>query len=243
MDENEQLTSVETGAEQQVAAEPTHSETGAEANVSDQSGNERVDTAFAKRLAAERTKMEKEYAERYKDYDTYKEVGEYFRELNEADDVMSLKERIEMERLQQRAEQAQVSPEVQRRLEELEAKAAEADQLKENQKLQDFYKGFRNDLEKFAGEKKVDANELEKFMAEKRIPDMDIAYKAMTYADAEAKAEEIKQNAIKEYLQSKKAPKVEGAGTPGHIPPAPPKTWQEANARAAEMIRAARQQS
>ncbi|MUT66016.1 hypothetical protein [Paenibacillus sp. NEAU-GSW1] len=207
-----------------------------------QQADERTEKAFANRLASERKKLEAEFAEKYKDYDTLKDVSEYFRQVNNFDDVLSMKEQIELQRLQERAAVSDIPVEVQRRLEELESRAERADKLEQEKELQDWYRDFRNGLEKFAGEKGVDANELEKFMSDNQITNSEMAYRAMTFTDAEARKEEIKQQAIQDYLNSKKAPRVEGAATPGYIPPATPKTWKEATAGALEMIRSMRQQ-
>lgn len=217
----------EAAAESQTTAEPTEA----------QGTDDRVEAAFAKRFAAERAKIEQEYAEKYKDYDTYRNITDYFRELNEMNDARELSDRIEMERLQARAEQAQVSPEVQRRLEELEAKSAEADSLREQQSLQNWYQGFRSELEKFAADRKVEADEVEKFMIDNNVKDMEIAYKAMKFQDVEAKREEIEKAAIAKYLGSKKAPNAIGAGSAAHVPATTPKTFQEATRGALEMIR------
>ena len=237
MPEDDQLTNVEQGAEQGVATEPVHSETGESTEgISDP----KVETAFAKRLAAERAKMEAEYSEKYKDYDTYKEVGEYFREANEFEDVLSLKEQIEMQRLQDRAEKSQVPPEIQRRLEELETKAAKADEFEEQQKQQEWYKGFRNEMSTFAKEKGVEVDDLEKFMIDNKVGNMDIAYKAMKFQDVEAQKENIEKDAVKKYLESKKAPKIEGTSSPAYVKPDTPKSWAEARQRAAEQMRSSK---
>lgn len=203
--------------------------------------DDRTEKAFAARFAKEREKLEREYQEKYKDYDTYKNIGEYFREQNGFDDPMTLHEEIELAKLQARAEQSQVPPEMQQRLEQLEAKAAEADKMKADQELQTWYQGFKKDLTDFASQKGVDANELEKFMAENKLANMDIAYKAFAFQDAEAKKADIEKKAVENYLNSKKAPRTEGAGTAGYVPPAAPKTWDEADARAIERLRSAQQ--
>jgi len=73
------------------------------------------------------------------------------------------------------------------------------------------------------------------------VPNMDIAYRAMKFDDVQANKETIKKEAIQEYLNSKKAPKVEGSGTAGYVQADPPKSFAEANKRALDMIRAANQ--
>lgn len=224
------------GVEPAVAAEQPMETT--ETTETTQPSEERVEAAFAKRLSAEREKLEKEYTERYKDYDVYKGIGEYFRELNEYGDVSELNERIEMERLQQRAQAAEVSPEVQRRLEELEAKAAEADTLREQQQLQNWYKDFRTNLEKFAGEKQVEADAIERYMIDNNLPNMEVAYKVMKFEDVQAERERIEKAAIERYIESKKAPNAISSGSSaGHVPASAPKTWDQARAGALEMMR------
>lgn len=232
---------VVSGVENVVAAEPQQEVTTPPEGQANEppAGDERVEAAFAKRFAAEREKLEKEYAEKYKDYDTYKGVSEYFREVNELSEVSELSQMIELERLKQRAEASQVTPEFQRRIEELEAKAAEADTLRQQNELQSWYRTFRTDLEKFATERGADANELEKFMGDNRIGNMEIAYKALKFADAEAKKKEIEDAAVARYLDSKKAPKAEGSGAAAHVSPSSPKTWDEAKRGALEMMRSA----
>lgn len=234
---DEQLTNVEPGAEQEVAAEPVHSETGESTEVV---SDPKVETAFAKRLATEREKIRAELSEQYKDYDTHKQVSEYFREVNNYDDVLSLKEQIEMERLQTRAEQSQVPPEVQKRLEELESKAAKADEMEAQQKQNDWYKGFRGELGTFAKEKGIEVDDLEKFMIDNKVGNMDIAYKAMKFQDVESAKTEIEKDAVKKYLESKKAPKTEGTSSPAYVRPESPKSWAEARERAAEQMRSAK---
>lgn len=231
-----------SGVENVVAAVPQENEAppAAVENEPAESGD-KVEAAFAKRFAAERAKLESEYAERYKDFDRYKGISEYFREMNEMSDVSELSDRIEMERLQERAQQAQVSPEVQRRLEELEAKAAEADQLREQQNVQSWYKDFRADLDKFAADKQASADEIEQYMIENQISNYEIAYKALRFADAEKQREEIEKAAIARYIESKKAPNVVGAGgIAAPVPAASPKTWDQARAGALEMMRNAK---
>lgn len=203
------------------------------------------DFAFSKRLEAEkvriREEMQRELAEKYQGYDDYREVAEYFREVNGVDNVLTLKEQIELERLNERAERQQVPPEVQRRIEELETKAAKADELQRQQELNSWYKDFRGGLEKFAGEKGVEADALERFMVDKGINDMDLAYRAYAFSDVEAKKAEIEKAAVQEYLKSKQAPKVEGAGSAGYVAPSTPSTWEQARSNAVAMMRAARE--
>lgn len=237
------LMDIDTGAEVPAAGGESIPETGeatgeqapppaAESN--QESGK---DFAFSKRLEAEREKLRAEYEDRYKDYDTVREVADYFREANGLDDVMSLKEKIEMSRLQERAEKSNLPPEVQQRLETLEAKAAEADEYKQTEALRSQYNEFRGKLGEFVEGKDVKADDLEQFMIDNRIQNMEIAYKAMTHTDVQSQREAIEKEAVEKYLQSKKAPRAEGAGSAGQVNTPPPKTWDQARAGAAEMLR------
>lgn len=234
-------------AGEQVQSAEVQGESGVEGTeVAAQNQGIKDEKDFAAALQAELSrreeKLKKEYAEQYKDYDTYKIVGDYFQRVNNFEDVMSLKERIELDELQAQAEKQQVPVEVLQRIQQLEAKAEEGDQLKKEKELQDFYRGFRSELEAFSKEKGTDADALEQFMVDNQIGSHEIAYKAMKAEELEAKLETAKKDAIKEYLESKKAPKTEGAGAAGVISEGPPKTWGEARQRALERFRAAKQQ-
>lgn len=210
--------------------------------------------SFAKRLkeekekaiAEEREKWEQETSERYKDFDTYKKATEYLQKQSNIDDLMSLKEQLELTELQERADKEQVSPEVQKRLEDLEAKAARADELEQQQTEQQHVQTFQKTLEGFAKENEADMNELWTFMTEQQLPyDPDqpdkyfnIALKAMRADEVTAKLETAKKDAVKEYLESKQAPKAEGAATAG-VSNDPPKTWEQSRQRAMDRMKAA----
>jgi hypothetical protein len=229
------------GVETQAAAEPEK--------------QNNFEKAFAKRLAEAQAKWEAEkqaeiqkLQEQYKDYDSYREVADYFRELNQAPDVMTLKERIEMERLQQRAEQENVPVEVLKRLQELEAKAAEAERLKQQQEEQErlrreeeertkAYQEFRGKLDAFAKENGVEADKLYAFMVENQIGNMDAALKAMQYDDLKQKLEQAEKEGMKKLLSAKsKIPTVPSTTQTGAKVTAAPKTFAEARARAIQRL-------
>lgn len=234
----EDVETSETGANEEVAAEPEK--------------QNNFEKAFAKRLAAERDKWQKEVSEKYKDYDTHKELSEYMQELNGAD-AMTLKETIEMEKLQKRAEQNEISPEMQKRLEVLEAKAARGDELEEQQAKEHTNKLFWDAAEKFVEGKGVSKEDLNKYMIENEIfvdptnPEsaerkFTMAYNAMRTAEVEGQLATAKETAVKEYLQSKAAPRVEGSGSPGVVNEDTSKMeWPDINKRIVARMNAANQ--
>lgn len=201
--------------------EQTGVETGSEAGA--KKGD--PETAWEKRITSMRQKWEAEAAEKYKDYDTLKEVADYFVEANKergVSDVLTLKEQIELERLQTRAEKENLPPEVLQRLDSLEARAAKADEYEQQQTESKTAQEFENGLKEFAKDKQIDGKpvdhmELWKYMHENGIAKPEAAFKAMKADVLEKQLETVKQDTIKEYLASKQAPKVEGAGTPGQV--------------------------
>ena len=52
-------------------------------------------------------------------------------------------------------------------------------------------------------------------MVEHNVPNFEVAYNAMRTRQLEEQLTSAKETAIQEYLQSKKAPKVEGSGATG----------------------------
>lgn len=243
--EEDQVMQEESGVETAPAAEVQ--ESGVETPVSAEPKDNNFEKAFAKRLAAKEQEWQakiQELESRYKDYDAYKDVADYFREVNQAPDVMSLKERIEMERLQQRADQQGISPEMQRRLEQLEAKAAEADQLKQQREQEEreraeqeqqtkAYQEFRSKLDAFAKEKGADSEKLYAFMAENQIGNPEAAYKAMMFDDMQAKLQAAEKEGMKKLLSAKsKMPTMVNTNQTGTLSQTPPKTFAEARERA-----------
>jgi hypothetical protein len=174
--------------------------------------------SFAKRLRehsekairAEREKWEKEVSEKYKDYETHKELSAYFQEINGLD-AMTLKERIELDRLQERAAKENLTPEVLKRIDMLEAKAAKADELEQQQQQQAERQKFETSLKEFCKDKGVDHMEMWQYMHENGVSRPDVALKAMKAEEFEKKAAAREEEVISKYLASKQAPKVEGS--------------------------------
>jgi hypothetical protein len=222
---------IESGAEKEVAAEPNNYE-----------------KAFAKRLAAKEAEWEAKNAEKYKDYDTFKKTTSYFQQRHGYTDLMAMNEDIELAELQARAEKENVPTEVLKRIDQLEAEAAEGKVLKEQQQQQQQYQTFRSNLEKFATEKQSSADELHQYMFENQFPPdkMELAFKTMQ-ADKvlaekeafEAGKEQFKKDTIKEYFYSKKAPKAEGKGAAGVVGQGRAGSMQAADARFKARIEAA----
>lgn len=204
--------------------------------------NDPKGVAFGKALAAEREKIrreiEAENAEKYKDYDVHKELSQYFSEINGGVDLLTLKERVEMERLQDRAEQMGITPEMQKRLEALEAKAAKADELERSQKEAEELSKFESTLKQFCEGKEIDGNavdhnELWQYMHDNGTSNPEIAFKAMRHDALEKKLADAEKEGVKKFLQSKGSiPTVPGkAGTGQTVAPAA-KTFAEARERA-----------
>jgi hypothetical protein len=146
---------------------------------------------------------------------------------------------LEEAQLTERAEQMGVTPEYQQRLEELEQRAQRADELEQQQEQEQTMQEFRSALADFSKDKGIDPSEMENFMMEHQIPSFDMAYRAMRYEQMESDLKNAKDVAVKEYLESKKAPKVEGSGTPGIIKDTPPKNFAEARQRALARLNSA----
>jgi hypothetical protein len=232
-----QDTPSESGVEPTVAAEP------------EKSNN--FEKAFAKRLAEKESawKAERETLEaKYKDYDAYKSVAEYYREVEQAPDVLSLKERIELQRLEQEAYNRNLPVEELKRMQELEAKAAQADEyerfLKEFEQQQQQVaeqqkqlQEFRSTLEPFAQKNGVDPDALHNFMYENQIGSMEAALKAFKFDEMQQQLESAKKDGIKEFLTAKsKIPTVpDTKATATKVAPAP-KNFAEARARAMQRL-------
>jgi hypothetical protein len=203
--------------------------------------------AFAKRLeertqaklAEERAKWEQEVGQKYGNYDQYQQTVDYVMKASGYNSFEEFQAALEEAQLQERAQQNGVNPEYQQRLEELEERAKRADELEQQQQQEQIMKQFQSALQDFSKEKGIEAEALEQFMVENQIPNFDMAYRAMRYEQMENDLKNAKDVAIKEYLESKKAPKVEGPGTPGLIKDAPPKNFAEARQRALARLNAA----
>jgi len=218
--ENES-TSSETGVESQAAAEP----------------EKNFEKAFAKRLAAKEAEIEARFAEKYKGHDDYKMLAEYLQEVNPGADILTLKEQIELERLQSRAERENVPPEVLKRIDSLEAKAAKADEYEQQQQQQRVYQEFRTNLETFAKERGMDPEELHTFMYEKQVTDFELAFDAMEARKLREQINGAKKDGVKEFLSAKSSiPSVTGNKAQGYIASPPVKTMEEARQRALQRL-------
>lgn len=220
-----------TGVNETAAAEPNNFE-----------------KAFAKRLSAKQAEWEaqkaeelKGYQDQLKDFDAYKRAATYLQKSADVPDILSLNEQIELLELQERAEQENVPVGVLKRITELEAKELELNEWKKTQEEQSTYASFRQELEKFATENAANADELHQFMFDNQIVKPDIALKAMQATELATRLATAKEDAIKEYLESKKAPRTEGA--PGLAATQGVDTskmsWAEIDRIAAERVRAA----
>lgn len=198
--------------------------------------------AFAKRLSAEREKWETEFNQKldqYRDYDDLKKITEYVQRTSGYDDVLTLKEQIELTELQERAAQHNVPPEVMQRLEQLEQRASQADQYEQQQQLQKDLESLQNYVETFSKDKGIESQQLVQYMVENNLNNFDVAYKAMRADQLEQQLENAKKQAIQEYLESKKAPRVEGTGSAGVQTEPPTTDFKVARERAIARLRAA----
>lgn len=218
----------ETGVEEQAVAEPKEKENNFE-------------KAFAKRLAAEREKWEKERQaelEKYKDYEIAKKSLEFLMKQNNISDPMTLKEQLELAELQERAEKENLPPEVLKRLDELERKAAKVDEIEKLQQEAQQIQQFEQTLKEFCEGKELDGKpldykELWKYMYDNKTENPEIAFKAMKAEILEKKLEEAKKEGMKELIQAKtNIPKVDGSRGSGSITPSQPKSFEEARQRA-----------
>ncbi|MGQ0418943.1 MFS transporter [Bacillus sp. HC-Mk] len=205
--------------------------------------------AFVKRLQErtqaaimeERSRWEQEISERYGNYDTYDRAMNFFMKQAGYNDVDSMMQAIEQQDLLQRAEKFGVTPEIQQKLESLEAKAQRAEELEYQREQQQLSQRFTQALGQFAQEKGADAAALEQFMVEHNVPNFEVAYNAMRTQQLEEQLTSAKETAIQEYLQSKKAPKVEGSGATGLVSDEPTTDFQVARERALQRLRSANQ--
>jgi len=170
-----------------------------------------------------RKQWEQEVADKYKDYDNYKKVAEYLQKTSGINDMMTLKEQIELEELQERAEQENVPPAVLKRIDELEAKAKEADELKAQAEQAKQAEQFETTLKTYCEGKEIDGKpldhkELWKYMAENEVSNPDIAYKAMKADLLEAQVTEAKKKGVEEYLASKTGVKTNSGAAASSVP-------------------------
>lgn len=213
-----------------------------------QSFANRLKEQTEKAIAEERSKWEKETSEKYKDYDVYRKATEYLQKTSGINDVMSLKEQLEMAELQERAEKEQVSPEVIKRLDELEAKAAKADQLEQQQQQQQINSLFWQSAEKFVEGKDISKEDLNQYMVENEIyvdptnPEaaerkFTLAYKAMRADALEKQLEQAEKEGMKKLIQSKSnIATIPSKAGQGQVIQTPPKTFAEARQRAMQRM-------
>lgn len=205
-----------------------------QAEQTEQPTEKKEDVAWAKRIAAEREKIRKEAdaewqskleeeRSKYKGHDDYKKVAEYLQKTSGINDIMTLKEQIELEELQERAEQENVPPSVLKRIDELEAKAKEADELKAQVEQAKQAEQFETTLKTYCEGKELDGKpldhkELWKYMADNEVSNPDIAYKAMKADLLEAQVAEAKKKGVEEYLASKTGVKTNSGAAVSSIP-------------------------
>lgn len=191
------------------------------------------DVAFSKRLSAaqEKWNAEKEaeiqkIRDEYKDHDTYRKATEYLQKTSGISDVMTLKETIELEELQERADKENVAPEVLKRIDELEAKAKRGEELEAAISQEKEAAAFEQSLKTFSDGKEIDGapldyKELWKYMHENETANPELAFKAMKSDIIEKKLATVKEDTVKDYLNSKRGVKTEGS-TGAAAQPIPP---------------------
>jgi hypothetical protein len=203
--------------------------------------------AFAKRLEERtqkalqeaRQQWEQETSQKYGSFDQYQKATNFVMQQAGYNSFEDFQKAIEETELMERAQKSGVTPEYQQRLEQLEEKAKRADELEQQQEKEQTYRQFQSALNDFSKEKGLEPSELENFMVSHQIPNFEMAYRAMRYEQMESDLKNAKDVAVKEYLESKKASKVEGSGTPGIIKAAPPKNFAEARQRALARLNSA----
>lgn len=239
------------GVESVPAAEEQTLETTSEPGVETQADAEpekqnNFEKAFAKKLAAEREKWEAERQkelEKYKDYEVLQKATQYLQKTSGINDIMSLKEQLELAELQERAEEQNVPPEVLKRIDELEAKAKKAEEYERIQGEAQQRQSFEQSLMEFVKDKEgVDHNQLWSYMFDNGISNMEIAYKAMRAEQLEQQLANAEKQAVEKYLASKKAPRAEGGGaTAFQTTDTSKMSWEEIDRVAAARLRAANQ--
>jgi hypothetical protein len=217
----------QTGVDEQAAAEPEK--------------QNNFEKAFAKRLAAERSKWESELSDKLKDYEAHRRVSEFFQQYNGMD-LNALMERIELEQLKQQAEQQQVPVEVMRRIQELEQKAALAEQLAQQHAQAQWEKTYRDGLAAYVqGKEDADPDAITKFLVDNGISvdpnDMnkafDLAYKAIQFEKLQQQLASAEKDGMKKLIGAKGSiPANVGSSGQGQVSSGTPKTFADARARA-----------
>lgn len=259
---------VDTGVETTPDAEVQET-TETETDNGSESGG--VEKAFAKRLSQAQAKWESEYRAKFeeekkqeiekvrsefKDYDTYREATEFLQKQHGINDIMTLKEQLELTKLQERAEKQNLDPETLKRIDELERKAARADEL-EQQRMQEeeerqqaeaqraYEESYFNSMKEFASSREIEADKLHEFIMENSLfvnPEnmektFEIAVKAMKHDEIEAKLQSAEKDGMKKLFQAKGAiPTIKGNSTQGEISSPAPKTFAEARQRALQRM-------
>jgi hypothetical protein len=227
----------QTGANEQAAAEPEK--------------QNNFEKAFAKRLAAERDKWDKDTSEKYKDYEALKKTTSYFQQRHGYTDLMAMNADIELAELQARAEKENVPAEVLKRIDQLESEAAEGKQLKQQQQEIERVNTYFSSLNEFVKDKGVDAQALNQFMIDNELQynpnamdkSFTVALNAFKADEYKTKLETAKKDAIDEYLGTKRAPKTEGStGAAGFQTADTSKmSWKDLTKHAAARLDAAKQ--
>lgn len=207
--------------------------------------------AFAKRLsertekavAEERAKWQAEQAQYHEELNRYRTLSQQMMQFSGHSDIDSLQQALQQELLQAQAVQHQVPIEVMQRLNDLELRAERADELEHQWQSQQALNTFYSDLGQFMqGKEDVTTESMIDYMVQTGLSNFDVAYKALRADLLEQKLATAQQDAVKQYLESKKAPLVEGAGSaPGVVADAPPKTWEESQQRALARLKALNQ--
>lgn len=198
-------------------------------------------SSFAKRLAAERAKIEQqyqqEYQQKYADYDRYKSIVDSTLQYTNLASLDEYEQSLQEQRLMAEAERNGLDVETQREIFELKRQQQEQQtklQQYEQEKAKFEFMSFLND---FTKDKDIKADELHDYIVQNEIYNPDIAYKAMRAEKLESELANAKQLAIKEYLEGKRqAPSVEGGGNAGVVKQSPAKTFEEARARALQRL-------
>lgn len=217
----------QTGVDEQAAAEPEK--------------QNNFEKAFAKRLAAERSKWESELSEKLKDYEAHRRVSEFFQQYNGMD-LNALMERIELEQLKQQAEQQQVPVEVMRRIQELEQKAALAEQLAQQHAQAQWEKTYREALDAYVKDKEgADPEAINKYLVDLGVsvdPNnitkyFDMAYRALKFEELAKRLEGAEKDGMKKLIGAKGSiPANVGSSGQGQVSSGTPKTFADARARA-----------
>lgn len=214
---------------------------------------DKTEVAFAKKWAAKEKEWQEQkereiqaLKDQYKDHEVYKQAAEYLQKSSGINDIMTLKEEIEMQKLQERAEERNMNPEDLKRLDELEAKAKRLEELEAERERTKQIEEFETSLKGFAEGKEIDGKpldhkELWQYMADNEVSNPDIAYKAMKADFLEAQVAEAERKGVEKYLASKTGVKT-GGGVPTGTENTPAKTLKEAEQRALARLKSLREE-